>query len=194
MGLHFPTIAGIDYVPADKAGKGCPPVSARCGWCKHAASPAPSPAVRPYLRLLLPQFATSVMVSGWYQDDKDDGSTLWYTGAWSGAPQLAQRQPPPQVCLSLLLGLLDSLHPRVWRMCRRGRQRPAAQAQAGGRPEAEPRQRRPHGQHPGKPPASPATTTKIPRPAGGVLPRSAAQAVPSQPPPDRPSPTRPPCP
>ena len=26
------------------------------------------------------QFATSVMVSGWYQDDKDDAETIWYTG------------------------------------------------------------------------------------------------------------------
>lgn len=27
-----------------------------------------------------PQFATSVMISGWYQDDSDEGKKLWYTG------------------------------------------------------------------------------------------------------------------
>jgi hypothetical protein len=37
MGLHFPPIAGIDYVPAEKAGKGCPPVSALC--CRAAPAP-----------------------------------------------------------------------------------------------------------------------------------------------------------
>lgn len=35
------------------------------------ALPAPAPPA---------QFATSVMVSGWYQDDKDDGVEMWYTG------------------------------------------------------------------------------------------------------------------
>ncbi|EFN57970.1 hypothetical protein CHLNCDRAFT_142107 [Chlorella variabilis] len=50
MGFHRVPIAGIDFVGAGKAGNGAPP------------------------------FATSVMVSGWYQDDSDNGAELWYTG------------------------------------------------------------------------------------------------------------------
>ncbi|KAI7845254.1 hypothetical protein COHA_001296 [Chlorella ohadii] len=50
INFHRPPVAGIDFVAGDKAGKG------------------------------VPSFATSVMVSGWYQDDKDDAETIWYTG------------------------------------------------------------------------------------------------------------------
>ncbi|KAL4447309.1 hypothetical protein ABPG77_007342 [Micractinium sp. CCAP 211/92] len=55
LGFHFPPIAGIDFVQAGKAGRGAP------------------------------SFATSVMVSGWYQDDKDDGVEMWYTGEGGNA-------------------------------------------------------------------------------------------------------------
>lgn len=50
LGFHFPPIAGIDFVQTGKAGRNAP------------------------------SFATSVMVSGWYQDDEDDGAEMWYTG------------------------------------------------------------------------------------------------------------------
>ncbi|PRW56393.1 histone-lysine N- H3 lysine-9 specific SUVH4-like [Chlorella sorokiniana] len=50
INFHRPPVAGIDFVAAEKSGKG------------------------------VPSFATSVMVSGWYQDDKDDAETIWYTG------------------------------------------------------------------------------------------------------------------
>ncbi|KAL4443576.1 hypothetical protein ABPG75_011313 [Micractinium tetrahymenae] len=66
LGFHFPPVAGIDFLQAGKAGKGAP------------------------------SFATSVMVSGWYQDDKDDGTQMWYTGEGGNALLSERKQVKDQ--------------------------------------------------------------------------------------------------
>lgn len=40
--------------------------------------PLPSPS--PFQSPTLPQFALSIVVGGWYEDDRDDGAELVYTG------------------------------------------------------------------------------------------------------------------
>ena len=94
IGFHCSPIAGIDFVGVGKAGKGMPSVCAgaaavmlarlRAGPCSfkpaggahHAhciadtttsALHIPCPALKNAPALPCPQFATSVMVSGWYQ-------------------------------------------------------------------------------------------------------------------------------
>lgn len=76
LGMHFPPVAGIDYVGGGSDDR-------------HLL--AASRGVR---------FATSIMVAGCYKDDSDDGHELWYTG-----DEHALAASPACVAGSSLLGL-----------------------------------------------------------------------------------------